>query len=362
MPETSLLGHQNTNGSPAVEGSPNAFIGTVPVLRQGDRFADGSTVLSGAPHATVSGRPVARLGDPVTDGLAVAKGCPRVRIGNGGGPEYGKLARLRCLRKELAATAAKEDNIILCLPDIAETEAGKAWASADEKGWLYLRELMLKWLQRPAKRYPNIAPEPFWVDWDWVVSFVRARDAYNAYTLYYRSSEPNNIYNTAARRQIGSYLKRDGKLTARKEPFDYTQGTWRDRVNRSFQYRSVDRGWIDDGLQAAIGAFTFRALAKGYAEPNSTGGHAITVTGVSVFMEDRFSFQEGELLGYWNCELKEFIQLEEFPFYYSLPSTCKLTGSHFLRFQERHNCGNDFLTLTEPHAVENFREMRYDWP
>ena len=145
-------------------------------------------------------------------------------------------------------------------------------------------------------------------------------------------------------------------------PFDYTEGTWRDWLERSFQYHTVPRGVIDDGLQAAIGSFTLRSLAKGYMKPEGAGRYTIIVTGVSVFVEDRFTFQKsGDDFYWWTCERKKFIRpyLGEFT---NAPDVVHIFGSNFLSFQDRHNCGNDFLTLTTPHAVEGFQEMRYDMP
>jgi hypothetical protein len=280
---------------------------------------------------------------------------------------FGKPAEVAYYRESfglrpltLVQTETIDDKIILCLPEIAEAEAGRAGNSNDAKGWRYLREFFLKWLQRPARRYPNIDPKPFWIDWDWVMSFPRADAAYGMLTFHEDyvtpGGHPNNIYNAAARDRIASYLRRDGKLANKREEFDHTAGTWRNWLERSFQYRGVPRGTSVDGLLAALGEFTFRCLARGHVEPNDSGGHTITVTGVSVFVEDRFTFQEGEPFLFWSCEEKMFSLAA------IRPSFTFLTGTDFLRFQDRHNCGSDFIVLSLPHAVANFQEMRYNTP
>jgi len=197
MPEAARVGHKHSGGgnrppSSAVDGSPNVFVGRAQVLRKDDPFEDGSRVQSGAPHVTINGKAAARKGDKVTGGAKVDQGCPRLKIGNGGGPGYGRTSGLQALRKSLAPTATEEDKIILCLTDIAEAEADGVWSENDRIGWRHLRELMFKWLQRPARHYPNIDPSPYWVDWDWVMSFARAINEYRSLTSK-SYPWPNNI-------------------------------------------------------------------------------------------------------------------------------------------------------------------------
>lgn len=350
MSDTALRGHLNSGNSPAVEGSPNVFIGGVPVLRVGDHFADDSVVMAGASHVKVNGRPVARRGDPVSGGGSVAEGCPEVRIGDGGGGE---------------GCGNRKHELILCLPEIAAAEAERS-DGIDSQGWLYLRDMFIKWLQAPARYYPDMDPEPFWVDWGWVMSFYRASGAYYMLTYPGNYLESSNIYNIAAKKMLASYLERDGKLTAKRETFDYTKGTWRNWLDRHFQYSPVRAGMIDDGLMAALAKFTLRTLASGYVEPGSAGRHTITVTGVSVFVEDRFAFQEEDNFFWWSFEKKMFLgsnhpleAVKEIPLW---GDGIHLRGSDFLHFQERHNRGNDFLVFTAPNTVEDFQEMRYDTP
>ena len=47
-----------------------------------------------------------------------------------------------------------------------------------------------------------------------------------------------------------------------------------------------------DGLMAALGGFTLRALAAGHVEPDGIGGHSITAKRVAVFVHDKFDFAE----------------------------------------------------------------------
>ncbi|MCL2790940.1 MAG: DUF6402 family protein, partial [Desulfobulbus sp.] len=184
-----------------------------------------------------------------------------------------------------------------------------------------------------------------------------------------RETEKRNIYNKESQKQIADYLQRQGKLTNNLEPFDYTALPWQQWHDWHFNHYPVKsqkmpelslvEGLRPDGLQAALAGFTLRALAKGHVKPNGKGGHTITVTEVSVYVDDRFAFQMGETFHLWSCEKKEFRAkvLTIIP-----PSFFELTGSDFLRFQDKYNIGRDFFVLTPLHPVESFQEKSYDWP
>ncbi|MDR2054354.1 MAG: hypothetical protein LBQ10_00555 [Desulfovibrio sp.] len=68
--------------------------------------------------------------------------------------------------------------LLFCLPGIADNMASQAGNMADAQGWLYLRSMFQRWF---GGRTPTVGESgnPFWVDWDWVMSYARARADYN---------------------------------------------------------------------------------------------------------------------------------------------------------------------------------------
>ena len=375
MPEAACKDHQNSGPtqqgpSPAVEGSPNVSIGGKPALRVGDPFADGSRVETGAPHVTVNGKAAARKGDKVTGGGTVKQGCSKVRIGDGGGPGYGSFVSLR---RGLGAEATAKDRLLLCLPDIAGAEAGRA-TDADAQGWRYLRSMFYHWFGSPAEaakpKEKNPTAAPLWVDWDWVMSFWRSRDKYLAFTAKisdpYDAFFPDHIMNMAAQASLGNILCRpvsgEKKYMRVNEtvPFDFTLShweTWKD------VYHTLIRVGVQvnpvDGLMAAMGAFTLRALAGGRTEHVSGNRYKVHVEKIAVFVHDVFNFED-ELMEYifgfafWSCEKLAFSEryVDEYT---------KLNNGDFRDFRRRHNRGGDFLVLSQPRMVANFAGESYEY-
>jgi hypothetical protein len=183
------------------------------------------------------------------------------------------------------------------------------------------------------------------------------------FTEAFAATATNNIYNKPSQAQIAEYLKREGKFTNWKERFDHTALPWIKWGSWYFNHYPVRTQIIPgdtrpDGLQAALASFTFRSLAKGYVEPNAHGSHTITVTDVSIYVDDRFAFQQKESFELWSCENKAF----RFKRFGAKESFFELTGSDFLRFQQTYDIGKDFLVLTPTHALESFQGIQYDWP
>ena len=105
-----------------------------------------------------------------------------------------------------------------------------------------------------------------------------------------------------------------------------------------------------------LGAFTLRALAKGYAEPNADGTHTIHVTGCSVFVYDTFNFEGDDSYGYWSYEDMEFSN----PFLGI--ERDHLTDAYFREFCDKYAVGNNFCVFSKLHAVDNFTKMEYKYP
>ena len=60
---------------------------------------------------------------------------------------------------------------------------------------------------------------------------------------------------------------------------------------------------------------------------------------------------------YFSCETKSFYMRE-----FLLPDDAvNITGPLLLDFQKRHDCGNDFYIFTNPHLVEDFLKITYNF-
>ena len=354
MSEAALLGHVNSAGSPAVEGSPDVFVGGVPALRAGDGFADNSRVVSGAPHVFINGKAAARKGDPVTNGGTVAKGCPRVCIGNGGGAGYGR-------EMLFASLTDPKDKVILCLAEIALAEHQRADAR-DKPGWMLLHEALSKWLSGAAysmrDKYDNGGQKPSWVQWDWLMRYARFRRTVAAMLApeYLSGPKAHNILETILEKDGAFQAPFDGK----ERPFDHTGLDWAKLRSHAFQSRPIVplvegagkvnyAEWLagnkPDGLAAAIAEFVLLAVAKGSTRVDKSGKRTIYVDAVGLFIHDGFDFGGDQELGYWDCEGKAFSWTGE-----------KLNNRAFRDFRKHTGYGCDFRIMNKPelYTVKRF--------
>lgn len=242
------------------------------------------------------------------------------------------------------------DELLLCLPEIAENMALMMYPPEDSTGWSYLKSMFHKWFSGNANEKPEKNKEPFWVDWDWIMSYGRAKDAYD------EMCERSYLFSNKAQKALATVLEKQGLLTKDKMTFDHINTPWWQWKEGYFQRKPVDgfHTITIDGLLAAMGTFNLCALAQGTVEPLPQGGHRIKVDKVAVFVWDIFNFEGEYPLGYWSCKKKMFSALggqNEFVL---------LHNSDFKDFRNRTGKGDDFFVLSHPHIVETFGFMIYD--
>jgi len=222
--------------------------------------------------------------------------------------------------------------------------------------------MLYRWFGEKAGADARNNPRVFDVKWDWVLSYTRSQLEYLQFTRKpssYEGDTANNIYNHAAEQQLTSYLQQDGKFTSQREEFNYSKLEPYQRIARSFNFRSVSPpAAFADGLYAALGAFTLRALAAGYTEPIAGGLYRITVTNVWVFVFDEFSFEGRQDLGFWSCEDKAYT-ID--PLKGLRPGYSNVTNADFRDYRERHGYGRDFMVASKLHEVEDFEGMSYTY-
>ena len=376
MPEAAIVGHANSAGSPAVEGSPNVSIGGAPVLRVGDHFADGSAVDAGAPHVFINGKPAARMGDPVSGGGAILQGCPRVKVGNLGGAEFGQNLALDALtRLRDNPTLTPGERLALCLPEMAAAQAERV-DEINRQGWIYLHEGTIKWLSRPAyiikDKYDNGGQEPLWMDWNWLMRYDRFRDAAaelttREYLTIPAPGEPD------PKERLTRVLEADGAFAGQGTLFDHAALPWEKLREHAFQGKTIktwasyldaldwDAGIIPDGFQAALADTTLYALAAGETRVSDSGERKVFIRKVGRFIHDGFDFNYDQWLGNWECSenlmgyasmdsFREaaFMRLHGRP----LGISSRLDNAAFRRLRARAGYGCDFRSMCLPNIAE----------
>lgn len=255
----------------------------------------------------------------------------------------------------------KLTRLLLCLPDIAAAMAEKQDTPEDRQGWLYLREMFFHWFSGRTPDGGNT--EPFWVDWNWVMRFARAKGRYKAF-IDPMVPELPYIADPGAQRQLGVILERNNYLKGAGGKFDFIDTPWTEWEDKYHTLMPVPRSTTTDGLMAALAGFTLRALAKGSVEHLGGKTYAIHVSQIAVFVHDRFQFEQDPLpwannLGYWSCEDATGALVNppdgRKEFYY------QLYNETFRNFRSRYSNGGDFLVLSQSHLVENFTGKRYEY-
>ncbi|WP_288956930.1 phage baseplate assembly protein V [uncultured Desulfovibrio sp.] len=349
----------------AKDGSPGSAVisGDVKIISGGVTVPD-ADVIAGAVsllnHLTSGVQPGSgQSGAPVGGGSG-AGGNPGG--GSGGEGQSNEEKRFDALWGKPPADTSDLDKLLLCLPEIAAAMAERQSNAADRQGWLYLREMFLRWFTGAANDNADACTEPLWVDWEWIMSFERAWEAYENFCgkgqimdLHYQ------ILNGSAQDSLGRILQREGYLGDAPMPFDFIQSPWA-RWEALYHTLKPVPGFSPtvDGMTAAFSGFTLRALASGRADPIGNGSYRIRVERIAVFAHDKFNFAEsgeihGDRLGAWNCEKRSFQRSAD-------ADHIALDNSVFRAFRERYGMGNDFLVLSQPHTVETFPGATYVYP
>lgn len=245
------------------------------------------------------------------------------------------------------------DELLLCLPEIAEAEATRCTFSNDAEGWRYLKSMFHKWFSGPANEDAAANKEPFWVDWNWIMSYGRARSAYEDLV------KPDYLFSKNAQKALATLLEKDSLLTEEATTFDYISPQWETWQHGYFQRIEIEGFYSisPDGIMVAMGTCGLRVLAKGSVEPLPQGGHRIHVENVAAFVWDSFNFEGNYPLGFWSCEGKTFTVVPSDAVEYRA-----LSNEDFKSFRQRTGQGNDFLVLSQLHIIEDFGGHSYDTP
>lgn len=264
------------------------------------------------------------------------------------------------MRESLSANASEKDKLLLCLPDIAAAVAERQTTAEDRQGWLYLREMFLKWFAGVANEDPDTGGEPYWIDWNWFVSFPRGRSVYENFISPPRVA--GAVCSDAALRQLAEIVCCNVDFgSSSTATFNFIDTHWSEWERLYHNQAMVPRGSNPDGLYAALAGCNLRVLAKGTATKGVGGQLQITVDAMAVFARDSFNFEEigtggtsiENYLGAWSCELGDYVIITRDPY-------VELYNSDFNKFRASHGYGNNFLVLSKPHLVEGFERISYE--
>lgn len=286
-------------------------------------------------------------------------GPPQDSGGDSGSASFGQ-ALFETVCAQLPEPLQPQENILLCLPEIAEAEAEKRLLDMDKKGWRNLRDMFHRWFAGRANPDAESNPHGFFVDMDWALSYARIRSVYRNFIM------DDVLFHEKARNTLAAILHKDGFLGTTRMAFDYTAPQlhpesvtpWQEWKHGYFQRITVPGSYIlpVDGISACLGQFDFRALAAGHTEPLNTGGHRIVVEKVGVFIWDSFNFNKEDELGYWSCEQKDFTLVSSF----ADETYIQIYNTHFATFREKYGLGEDFIVLSHVKNVDHMLRFSYD--
>lgn len=358
--EAPIIYLRGTLVNTASDGSPGTAVisGGVEVLDGGISVPGGDVMAAGVSlvsHTTDGVMPGSGTSSHPTGGSAESPGTTTMPMPLFGTPAY--AASIAASLENLAAYVEKstsphkaDDQLILCLPAIAAAKMEEESNTLDKKGWEYLHEMFELWLGNVANTYADTCAEPYRVEWKWLFAFTRASRAYDIIT------EPNYLFSENAKKLLAKRLERVGKLTDRREPFDFISENWRKWPASYFQSKAVERQQIPtdppDGLMAAMGAFMIYALAKGYSEPCGRG-HKIVIEDVALVVYDRFNFEGPGTYKYWRCSPPDFSYQDESGY-------TEVTNDKFNAFRNFYGRGYDFAVISGPHDLEIQRAVEYE--
>ena len=97
------------------------------------------------------------------------------------------------------------DKTILCLPDICDAEATRSENADTAQGWLYLRDMFVKWLVGRPLSNPTANPEAFLISVEWAMTAKSVSNAMRALR--------KTILTENAKNAIRSRLRRNNLIT-----------------------------------------------------------------------------------------------------------------------------------------------------
>jgi len=218
------------------------------------------------------------------------------------------------------------------------------------RGWRNGARLMEIWFSRPANAVPERGvPETatIWMD-RWALTFRRAS------TVYQEIVSSRVWCNETARNDLGSMLRRQGRLTSQRTTFgDLSRPV--PTLDRDFISQHSVGGLTDplDDMYAALGRFLFRTVVQGSVVPTPTPvpsmtvrarprstyfRHTVNIEQVGIYVWDSYDYNGLQPLGYWSAS-----DVSRIP----LPGYELVTNGDYRQWRARHGRGGDFIVYSD---------------
>lgn len=358
--------HDGCPESRLVEGDHRITIFGQPVGRIGDHYEAHSSsqenehrdyIKEGIDAVKAWGIPIATVGCLVsTDGHGedthVLTGENRCSVSTNWSKENGYENGFMANRDRIEAFRPNEtDKTILCLPDICDAEATRSENADTAQGWLYLRDMFVKWFSGYAQANALASPDAFFVDIEWAMRSATIANAVREVR--------ETILSENAKKAICSRLKACNLIGNDESVlFDFMlvgqNNFWKYRIENQTQKSSVwalSEAWRREWpVFITLRGCSIYGLVRGTINLLEDGSHRVTVSSAGAIIYDKFAFDNESFvfryLGSWSCENKSFS--------YTVIGT-DLFDEDFLNFMSRYNCGNDFVVTSDVHVFDDFK-------
>jgi RHS repeat-associated protein len=210
---------------------------------------------------------------------------------------------------------------------------------ASAKGWGHLASLFNFWLSRPPFVITDAVNvkegDPYndtIVSMDWILSFGRASQRYNALL-------DESVYHSAnAKARMTKRLTQDGLFGD-----NWFSASTAPTIRHQYwivQESVGGAGVSPDALDAALHKFTLQSLVKG-----CKFGNSVRIDEIGVYAKDSFDFStETQNLGYWAKP-----NIVRFPINYGRnnPEGYQVSNASFRQYREEKNRGGDFFIFSD---------------
>lgn len=217
-------------------------------------------------------------------------------------------------------------------------------------------------------RYVSAMVDSTTVKMDWVLSFRRAKEAFDA-LIQKRLRTPEAL--DVLRSTLAPYKNRHDLLgwnVANSDFLEFHQkfqfqliavnATWGDRIGQFLERSATARG-VPDDLTGALGSFNFYAAVRYARFEPSPAGRVSIVTDVSVYVRDPYEFSDEQYLGHWSPSHVAVVPSHQvgggwlnYPVVdgsvYDKDSVLyPVTNKDYRDWRAKHNQGGDFMIYTD---------------
>ena len=164
-----------------------------------------------------------------------------------------------------------------------------------------------KEIDQHGNRYASSMVDSTTIKMDWVLSFPRAKKAFDELTrINLKNPRSTKILKDILapyknRNDIVAWNLADSDFLQLHQKFQFqligVNATWASRISQ-FLKREIFSAGVPDDLTGALGSFNFYAAVR-YATFNRSGTTA-TVSDISVYVRDPYEFSDEQYLGHWS--------------------------------------------------------------